>query len=894
MGLFRTLEHEEDQRGPRPLADRMRPQTLDEFLGQEHILAPGKPLRIQIERDEISSMILWGPPGCGKTTLARIIAQMTRSEFVPFSAVLAGIREIKDVMAGAERLRHRGRRTIIFIDEVHRFNKAQQDAFLPHVERGSVVLIGATTENPSFEVIAPLLSRAKVYVLNALVPEQGDELVIRLTAFAGIKVVVVEIPILNWGIDVDSDVSEMCSLALAWLNVEDVARELPGQGFDLGRAITAAGYNCGTYTTPFGKDEDGEPRGFPFMGFFNQMIRADCAEAFARGETIVVGGEAVPLCTGLVLGIPGASLGLGLGAELYLGSDLVEAEQTVTGDGTLDTVSAPVRYRKSANEPDASVDLAPVDVDNHDDREFADDALVNLGDFTYCLNDFGVRLKGQAMFGGVLTILPDFDEFTIYRFRLPTGEGCFIPVGQHAGTNDTVVRVPVENHALEVSVETKPDDPNAVDLKTLKVKPGEFGDFLVGGRNLGSVEGTLDNFSLALSNKVQLTGPFEFEIDPDNDGDGLADEDDFGPDGQPREVRDEDRDGVADEDPPDDWRAQPADLGAQAILGVAPYRTAEDRLTLRVSPFAHPSTKPGRYPFQVKGDSRGARLFGLAEVDPSGHRRLGATDVGFIEVIAFRDVRLAVTPPTASLKPGPTQAYAIEGSNMGNETDSMTLAVQFRDSNQAGCGLPSLGSHPGCPERAFPTRIDAAAWTTAGGLPDQFGPLEPLGNGTAGFAVTVPRDWEGMRDTTYEFEVEAESPARGPDPPVSRAVVVRHGVVATKESMTRYVRHEVLELIATIEAAHAAGIATGGLHPIALHPVLQKVDQALALVLSGDLEKASGPLTSGVKVTEAFLHALDAVERKAPTEMAADWRSRAEAIRLDLQAAAASLVPSAP
>jgi len=172
MGLFRTLDRQEEQRGPRPLADRMRPQTLDEFLGQEHILAPGKPLRTQIERDEISSMILWGPPGCGKTTLARIIAHMTRSEFVPFSAVLAGIREIKDVMAGAERLRHRGRRTIVFIDEVHRFNKAQQDAFLPHVERGSIVLIGATTENPSFEVIAPLLSRAKVYVLNALVPEQ--------------------------------------------------------------------------------------------------------------------------------------------------------------------------------------------------------------------------------------------------------------------------------------------------------------------------------------------------------------------------------------------------------------------------------------------------------------------------------------------------------------------------------------------------------------------------------------------------------------------------------------------------------------------------------------------------------------------------------------------------
>ncbi len=177
MSLFRSIEPQgkgarADAAGTAPLADRMRPQTLDEFVGQEHLLAPGKPLRTQIERDDISSMILWGPPGCGKTTLARIIAQRTRSEFAPFSAVLAGIKEIKQVMTAAEKARHYGRRTILFIDEVHRFNKAQQDAFLPHVERGNIILIGATTENPSFEVTAPLLSRTKVYVLKALTPEQ--------------------------------------------------------------------------------------------------------------------------------------------------------------------------------------------------------------------------------------------------------------------------------------------------------------------------------------------------------------------------------------------------------------------------------------------------------------------------------------------------------------------------------------------------------------------------------------------------------------------------------------------------------------------------------------------------------------------------------------------------
>jgi len=172
VGLFRTIEPQDEPLAGRPLADRMRPQTLDEFIGQEDLLGPGKPLRTQIERDDLSSMLFWGPPGCGKTTLARIIARRTKSEYVPFSAVLAGIKEIKEVMAKAEGVRRYGRRTIVFVDEMHRFNRAQQDAFLPHVEAGNIVLIGATTENPSFEVISPLLSRMKVYILKALSAEQ--------------------------------------------------------------------------------------------------------------------------------------------------------------------------------------------------------------------------------------------------------------------------------------------------------------------------------------------------------------------------------------------------------------------------------------------------------------------------------------------------------------------------------------------------------------------------------------------------------------------------------------------------------------------------------------------------------------------------------------------------
>ena len=154
-----------------PLADRMRPKSLDEILGQGHLLDPGKPLRIAIERDQVPSMILWGPPGVGKTTLAQIIAKMTKSTFIPFSAVLSGIKEIKDIMAAAEKARRLGKRTIVFVDEIHRFNKAQQDAFLPHVERGNITLIGATTENPSFEVISALLSRTRVFALKPLTDE---------------------------------------------------------------------------------------------------------------------------------------------------------------------------------------------------------------------------------------------------------------------------------------------------------------------------------------------------------------------------------------------------------------------------------------------------------------------------------------------------------------------------------------------------------------------------------------------------------------------------------------------------------------------------------------------------------------------------------------------------
>jgi len=180
MDLFEAAKPKPgDQKDFVPLADRIRPERMEDFVGQEHLLGPGRFLRSMIEKDQLQSLIFWGPPGTGKTTLASIIACSTRSFFLSFSAVLSGVKEIRQVVQEGEEQRARGRRTILFVDEIHRFNKAQQDAFLPHVERGTIILIGATTENPSFEVNSALLSRCKVLTLRSLTAEEIDHILSR-------------------------------------------------------------------------------------------------------------------------------------------------------------------------------------------------------------------------------------------------------------------------------------------------------------------------------------------------------------------------------------------------------------------------------------------------------------------------------------------------------------------------------------------------------------------------------------------------------------------------------------------------------------------------------------------------------------------------------------------
>lgn len=270
-----------------PLADRVRPKNLDEFVGQEHILGKGRILRQLIECDNITSMILWGPPGVGKTTLAMVIANMTDAEFLTFSAVTSGIKEIKDIMKKAEEGKQRGKRTVLFIDEIHRFNKAQQDAFLPHVEKGNIVLIGATTENPSFEVNSALISRSRVFVLNALNPED----IIRLLKNA----LADERGFGNMEISIDDSLLEMIAVysngdARTALNTMEMA--VMGTGEEKGvRKVTRQAVEDSMQKKSLLYDKNGEEHYNLISALHKSMRNSDCDAAIYWLARMLESGE---------------------------------------------------------------------------------------------------------------------------------------------------------------------------------------------------------------------------------------------------------------------------------------------------------------------------------------------------------------------------------------------------------------------------------------------------------------------------------------------------------------------------------------------------------------------------------------------------------------------------
>jgi putative ATPase len=277
-----------ERKSQQPLAARMRPRTLDEIVGQRHLLAPGKPLRDAIEKGSVGSMVFWGPPGTGKTTIARVIAQYTDREFVSFSAVTEGVPRVREIVAEAEGRRRMGRGTILFADEIHRFNKAQQDAFLPHVEAGTITLIGATTENPSFEINGALLSRVRVFVLQALTPEDLRALIARALSDT-------ERGLGDWDLEVDQEAADLISIeadgdARRALTVLEAAAEHVGRG---GRVTVDVAKDA--LQLRFAKYDKGGEETYNMLSVFHKSLRGSDPQGALYWMARMIEGGADPM-----------------------------------------------------------------------------------------------------------------------------------------------------------------------------------------------------------------------------------------------------------------------------------------------------------------------------------------------------------------------------------------------------------------------------------------------------------------------------------------------------------------------------------------------------------------------------------------------------------------------
>jgi hypothetical protein len=376
---------------------------------------------------------------------------------------------------------------------------------------------------------------------------------------------------------------------------------------------------------------------------------------------------------------------------------------------------------------------------------------------------------------------------------------------------------------------------------------------------------------------------------PRSDRKMLEEEDGPGPGTGTVASRDTDKDSYADEDPAnDDWLSAPdaTTFHSQSITAVPKHSVSTTNLILGVKPFLHPLTAPGLYPVSIKADSLGAIAANLTGPDAALIKRTGAEDFVYVRVDSFFDPKIALTPPEAAVKPGEPAAYVVEISNGGNSDDLIQLLRAFRDSNRSSCTLTNLGAIPagensGCPYRAVVTMIPAAQWTDIASLAGQFGPLTPLASGQGQFTISVPREWAGMQNTTYEIAFSSKSSMA----PVQNELTLKHTVLATKESMTRYIVLEVAEFLAELQKADAQGVRARGAEPLTVHPISMMVNKALEQVLAGQPDAASKTLSSAGKV----MAAVDRMVNSAglPEPYASDWKARTAAMLADLNTAQA-------
>jgi hypothetical protein len=740
----------------------------------------------------------------------------------------------------------------------------------------------------------PEFFSSEINKVDSGVEVDGQELVGKWVIFAGINVVVMDITVIDIGIDSAGDLPTLGTMNAIWQNKFSVAgqtalnfitTQLSGGSIDTNAAnsflktLKDNNLNWASFTTPFGgtvDDNTGTATGrkFPFLAGGLHLF-ADCTKAALNGSFLTIKGKQKPFCTGLFLEYAGATLGIGLTLIPEAESSRIDASWSSSGDGrvpgsTDPNTTADLAFTQVVNNNTAgtgSIDvtnppIGPISMDNYDTS--TDYANVSIDNFTYLLNTFGLELDANLEFGGILSPLPDLPSFPILDITFNLGDNG-IPIPEHRGEKPITYPVFVQNYGASVAgapvaatfnpLLPPAENPFDSTKPALGIKPGRGpGSFTFQLKNEGSVTGNFEHFQTVLPD-VNPLFPF------------LA----------------------------PGWTstiAQTTTSGPAHSLAGSPF-------TVTVTPLKDPSTRPQVYPVSFKVDSTEAFDNNMAAVDPSGIYRLGANDVVYVNVLPYFDPRIASVPPGSIAKPSaPAQAYGETVQNHGNAPDQIRLTPAAIDFNTGGCTLTTLGSSTACPYRAVPTVIQPS-WTTAAGLTTLFDPpsstpavgdVEVLGSRNTGFTIDVPSDWAGMSDTTYTFNITVTSLIDDGAPPASNNLNITQTVIATKESMTRYIGLEIADFLAAIQRANAAGVSTGGLAPINIHPVTMMNDDALAAILAGDQGTASKKLATEINL----MSAIQKTAGKAAAPYGADFTARSTAILNDMARAQASTVTSAP